>query len=84
VEAVNGGFDDMIRRSPPLTVPAGIPFGKGDQILDPSVHGQATKDQIPGLDLELIEGGHMLPPTAPDAVADFIRLMARITAARSP
>ena len=84
MEAVNDGFDDMIRRYPSLTVPTAIMFGKGDNLLDPSVHGQATKNQIPNLDLKLIEGGHMLPVTAPDAVADFIRRLARMAAAKTP
>jgi len=83
LEAVNDGFDAMIRRYPTLTLPVGILFGKGDQLLDPRAHGQATKDQIPGLDLELIEGGHMLPVTQPEAVADFIRRMARAAAAKA-
>ena len=76
----NDGFAEMIRRYPTLAVPVGILFGWGDQLLDPRAHGQATKEQIPGLYLELIEGGHMLPVTAPDAVANFIRLMARSAA----
>jgi pimeloyl-ACP methyl ester carboxylesterase len=65
LEAVNDGFADLIRRYPTLTIPVGILFGRGDQILDPNVHGQETKEQIPTLDLELMEGGHMLPVTAP-------------------
>ena len=40
-------------------------FGKGDEILDFRLHGQALKDLIPTLGFELIEGGHMLPVTAP-------------------
>jgi pimeloyl-ACP methyl ester carboxylesterase len=83
LESANDGFDDMIRRYPSLTVPAGILFGKGDKLLDPRVHGQTTKDQIPGLELGLIEGGHMLPVTAPDTVADFIRRFARRAVASS-
>ena len=70
----------MIGRYPTLTVPIGILFGRGDEILDFRAHGQAMKDQLPTLCLELIEGGHMLPVTAPDAVADFIRRMARAAA----
>ncbi len=84
MQAINDGFAEMIRRYPSLTIPVGILFGEGDQILDCRAQGQATKDQIPGLDLELIEGGHMLPVTAPDAVADFIRRMARAATAKSP
>ena len=82
MEAINDGFSEMIKRYPTLTVPVGILFGKGDQLLDYRVHGQATKDQVPNLDLKLMEGGHMLPVTAPDAVAAFIRRMARAAAAK--
>ena len=81
LEAANDGFAKMIGRYPTLTVSAGILFGKGDEVLDFRVHGQAMKEQIPGLNRELIVGGHMLPVTAPDAVADFIRRMARPAAA---
>jgi pimeloyl-ACP methyl ester carboxylesterase len=73
----------MIRRYPTLSLPVGILFGKGDNLLNYRVHGQATNDQIPGLDLELMEGGHMLPVTAPEAVADFIRRMARVAATKA-
>jgi pimeloyl-ACP methyl ester carboxylesterase len=83
LEAVNDGFADLIGRYPTLTIPVGILFGKGDNLLDYRVHGQATKDQIPALDLELREGGHMLPVTAPEAVADFIRRMVRVAAAKA-
>ena len=76
--AANDGFAGMIGRYPTLSVPAGILFGKGDEVLDFRVHGQAMKDQLPTLRLEVIEGGHMLPVTAPDAVADFVRRMARV------
>jgi pimeloyl-ACP methyl ester carboxylesterase len=83
MEAANDGFADLIQRYSTLAVPAGILFGKGDNLLDYRVHGQATKDQIPALDLELMEGGHMLPVTAPEAVADFIRRMVRVAAAKA-
>jgi pimeloyl-ACP methyl ester carboxylesterase len=81
--AASDGFAAMIARYPTLTLPTGILFGKGDQLLDYRLHGQSTKDQIPGLELKLIEGGHMLPVTQPDAVADFIRRMARAAAAEA-
>jgi pimeloyl-ACP methyl ester carboxylesterase len=83
LEAVNDGFAEMIARYPTLTLPVGILFGKGDQLLDYRIHGLKTKDQIPKLDLALMEGGHMLPVTAPEAVADFIRRMARAAAAKT-
>jgi pimeloyl-ACP methyl ester carboxylesterase len=74
--AVNNGFAEMIRRYPSLSVPVGILFGRGDRLLDYRLHGQAMKEKIPNLHLEVVEGGHMLPITAPDLVADFIRRMA--------
>jgi pimeloyl-ACP methyl ester carboxylesterase len=79
--AVNNGFAEMIRRYPALRVPVGILFGRGDRLLDYRLHGQAAKEKIPNLHLEIVEGGHMLPVTAPDLVADFIRRIARIAGA---
>lgn len=79
--AVNNGFAEMTRRYPSLSVPVGILFGRGDRLLDYRLHGQAMKEKIPNLHLEVVEGGHMLPITAPDLVADFIRRIARLAAA---
>ncbi len=79
--AVNNGFAEMIRRYPSLSVPVGILFGRRDGLLDYRLHGEATKEKIPNLHLEVVEGGHMLPITAPDLVADFIRRIARMAAA---
>jgi pimeloyl-ACP methyl ester carboxylesterase len=79
--AVNKGFAEMIRRYPSLSVPVGILFGRGDQLLDYRLHGEAAKEELPNLHLEVVEGGHMLPVTAPDLVADFIRRIAEMAAA---
>ena len=79
--AVNNGFAEMTRRYPALSVPVGILFGRGDRLLDYRLHGQALKEKIPNLHLEVVEGGHMLPITAPDLVADFIRRIAGMAAA---
>ena len=68
-----------------LQVPVSILYGKDDRILDWRAHGRALADKVPGTRLELIEGGHMLPITNPDATADFVAaaadLLARTTAA---
>jgi pimeloyl-ACP methyl ester carboxylesterase len=80
--AAHDSLGEVVRRYPTLSVPVGILYGESDQILDPRVHGRARKDQVPGMDLELIEGGHVLPATQPDAVADFIRRMAHAAAAK--
>jgi pimeloyl-ACP methyl ester carboxylesterase len=55
-----------------LAMPVTILYGKDDRILDPQAHGQALADKVRGARLELIEGGHMLPVTNPDATAAFI------------
>jgi pimeloyl-ACP methyl ester carboxylesterase len=60
-----------------LRVPLGILYGKDDRILDWRANGQALATKVAGARFELIEGGHMLPITNPDACADFIATMAR-------
>ncbi len=79
--AVNNDFAEMTRRYPSLSIPVGILFGRDDRLLDYRLHWQALKEKIPNLHLEVAEGGHMLPITAPDLVADFIRRIARMAAA---
>jgi pimeloyl-ACP methyl ester carboxylesterase len=60
-----------------LTLPISILYGKDDRILDWRAHGQALADKVRGATLDLIEGGHMLPITNPDATAAFIDTAAR-------
>ncbi len=68
--------DEMTRRYGSLQMPVGILFGRSDPILDYREHGEAMKQRLPSLDLEIVDGGHMLPITQPDVVAGFIRRMA--------
>jgi pimeloyl-ACP methyl ester carboxylesterase len=56
-----------------ITLPFGMLYGKGDQLLDYRAQGEATKAACPALDLRLMEGGHMLPLTAPEACEKLIR-----------
>jgi hypothetical protein len=72
---------EMTRRYPSLSMPIGILFGKGHRLLDYRLHGQAMKEKIPNLHLQVVEGGHMLSKTGPDLVAHFIRRIAGIAAA---
>lgn len=62
----------MAERYSQLRMPVSILFGRGDQVLDPAIHGQRTADAIPQARLTLIDGGHMTPVTQPDLVARFI------------
>ncbi len=60
-----------------ITVPVGVLFGSGDRILDYRLHGETLRNQIAGLDYEVIEqGGHMVPLSAPERSAAFIGRMA--------
>ncbi len=68
---------EMMQRYPTLTMPLGILYGRGDQILDPALHGERLAAAVPGADLTLMEGGHMIPVTKPDDVAAWIRERSR-------
>ena len=69
-------IESMTIRYRSLTIPVGILFGRSDPILDWRAQGEAMKQDLPTLDLEIVEGGHMLPVTQPDACAAFIRRIA--------
>ena len=81
-EALSAGFDEIstaraqlaliAARYGQIPMPVRILFGRGDQLLDPAIHGVLTASQIPGAKLTMMNGGHMLPITQPDAVARFI------------
>jgi pimeloyl-ACP methyl ester carboxylesterase len=75
--AVASDMPALVERYETLRVPVGILFGTGDRILDPRLHGERMRERLPDVHVELIEGGHMLPLTAPDRVASFVREVAR-------
>ncbi|HEX8299210.1 MAG TPA: alpha/beta hydrolase [Rubricoccaceae bacterium] len=83
--SVNDGLAEIIDQYGSIGVPVGVLYGTGDQVLDHAVHGIAVAEKIPDLQLELVEGGHMLPLTAPAQVAAFITSVAqRMSAASAP
>ncbi|WP_328190136.1 alpha/beta fold hydrolase [Marinobacter sp. OP 3.4] len=67
----------MQQRYDDLKLPIGILYGRDDRILEPQEQGQAMADRVPGVELEMIEGGHMLPITQPDITAGFIERQMR-------
>ena len=69
-------IESMTHRYGSLRLPVGILFGRSDSILDWRAQGEAMKKEVPSLDLEIVEGGHMLPVTQPDVCAAFIRRIA--------
>ncbi|HWS90031.1 MAG TPA: alpha/beta hydrolase [Pyrinomonadaceae bacterium] len=74
--ALEGELAPLVERYPELQLPVGIIYGMGDRVLEHRLHGVEVASKINGADLELVEGGHMLPLTAPDVVAAFIRKVA--------
>ena len=73
-DLASGGQDmaALALRYPDLVVPTAILYGREDAILDPTRHGHRTAAIIPGARIEVIEGGHMIPVTAPDATIRFV------------
>ncbi|MGE3306073.1 MAG: alpha/beta fold hydrolase [Rhizobiaceae bacterium] len=60
-----------------LKMPVGILYGTADKLLDHKANGIGMAEQIPGLELELLDGvGHMPHFVAADASAAFIRRIA--------
>lgn len=74
--ALEGELPALVERYAELRLPVGILYGTGDRLLDHRLHGVEVAAKIRGAELELIEGGHMLPLTAPDVVAGFVRRVA--------
>jgi pimeloyl-ACP methyl ester carboxylesterase len=74
--ALKDELPSMVARYPELRLPVGILYGTGDRVLDHRLHGVAVASKIKGAELALTDGGHMLPLTAPDLVAEFVRKVA--------
>ncbi|MEP6886441.1 MAG: alpha/beta hydrolase [Gammaproteobacteria bacterium] len=71
-------------RYPSIRIPVDILFGRSDAILSCQDHGVAMQAKIPGLYLSLVDGGHMLPLTAPESTARWIAEFAgRVQGSRS-
>jgi pimeloyl-ACP methyl ester carboxylesterase len=70
---LEGELEGMVERYPTLSVPVSILYARADNLLDFSKHGERTASEIPGAQIELVEGGHMLPFTHPELTAAFVR-----------
>jgi pimeloyl-ACP methyl ester carboxylesterase len=69
---------NLMIRYPSLRIPVGILFGTCDRILDPAAHGTALVGKIPGLEIDLVEGGgHMIPISSPRHAVRFVIRVAR-------
>lgn len=70
---LEGELEGMVERYPALSVPVSILYARADNLLDYAKHGERTAREIPGTEIELVEGGHMLPFTQPELTAAFVR-----------
>lgn len=70
---LEGELEGMVERYPTLSVPVRILYAGADNLLDARLHGERTASEIPGAEIELVEGGHMLPFTQPELTAAFVR-----------
>lgn len=62
----------MARRYAELTLPVDVLYGRADPILNWRTHGEALAQKSARVRLKVVEGGHMLPVTIPDATADWL------------
>lgn len=76
--AAGPSIGPMVKRYPDLQAKGGILYGADDALLSPAAHGEALAAVTP-LTLETLPGrGHMIPITAPEDCAAFIRRMAAL------
>ncbi|MDR3468718.1 MAG: alpha/beta hydrolase [Xanthobacteraceae bacterium] len=71
--AVNDDMPAVMQSYGAIACPIGMLFGRGDKLLDYRIDGEGMKQTCPQLDLRLMEGGHMLPLTAPEPCETLIR-----------
>lgn len=83
MRAVNLDLGKMVARYASLRVPVRILYSTSDQVLSHQVHGEAMKTKSSLVSVELVPGGHMLPISAPDLTAKFIKHVARSESAVS-
>lgn len=83
MRAVNLDLGAMVVRYASLQVPVQILYGTSDEVLSPQVHGEAMKAKSSMVSLQLVSGGHMLPISAPDLTAKFIKAAARAESSAS-
>ncbi|SFI64806.1 alpha/beta fold hydrolase [Albimonas pacifica] len=75
--AASAGIAELAPKWEAIALPGGVLYGDEDALLDHREQGEALVARLPHLEWTVLEGrGHMLPITAPDETAAFIRRMA--------
>lgn len=75
--AVEGALLPQQARHGEIRLPLRILFGEGDRVLDWREQGEALQREVPGAQLRVIPGGHMIPVTAPAGTAAWLEEGAR-------
>lgn len=70
--ALPAALPGLAGRYASLDLPIAVIVGTGDNILDPKAHGEALEAAAPDVTVTRVEGGHMLPLTQPQRVADWL------------
>lgn len=55
-----------------MTTPVRVLYGREDRILSCKLNGEDLPQRIPGAQVTLVSGGHMLPVTQPEITCQFI------------
>ena len=55
---------------------AAVLYGREDRILNWRSHGEALKAKLDSTSLRLVDGGHMLPVTAPVVTMEWLQAIA--------
>jgi pimeloyl-ACP methyl ester carboxylesterase len=66
----------MESRYATLRLPVDVLYGREDRILDWRHHGEALKRKLDHTTLRLVDGGHMLPVTAPVVTMEWLQAIA--------
>lgn len=74
--AIAGDLSSMENRYAGLRLPVDVLYGREDRILDWRSHGEALKRKLDSTNLRLIDGGHMLPVTAPLVTMEWLKAIA--------
>jgi pimeloyl-ACP methyl ester carboxylesterase len=76
IVVINEVLPGYMARYHSLDIPLAILFGRGYHVLDFRDQAEAMKVKIPAMELELMEGGHMLLVAAPDRCVALVRRVA--------
>ncbi len=76
LDAVPHDLPELEKGYGSMRLPVQVLYGRSDGVLSPAAQGQSLTTALPGAQLTLVDGGHMLPVTQPALTAEFISSVA--------